>query len=320
VLNLYGPSEDTTYSTAAAVQAGERVTIGRPLPGKAAYVLDGGLRAVPPGALGELALSGVGLARGYLGRPELTAERFLPDPYGEPGSRLYRTGDLVRQLPDGRLDYLGRLDHQVKLRGFRIELGEIEALLEEHPDVARAAAVVQERATGGRALVAFASPPPGQSVDASTLLAYLKTRLPQPSVPSRIDVLAELPLNPNGKVDRQALAARRCELPVSSDPILLPRDDVERAVADLWRRVLGLQELSVEANFFDVGGDSLQLLELQGLMRERFPGPPSVVDLFRCSTVAAQARFLAAAPPSVAPALRRASERGRRRLAAQEGA
>ena len=323
VYNLYGPTECTIYSTFSLSLPGDPgpVIIGRPVDGTRAYVLDPGLLPVPVGVPGELFLGGAGLARGYLHRPELTAERFVPDPFsGQPGARLYRTLDRARFLPDGRLDYLGRLDRQIKLRGFRIEPGEIEHVLEGHPDVERAAVVVQERVVGGRVLTAFAKPVPGREVAGRALAAYLKARLPQPMVPAHVEVLEELPLSLNGKIDRRALEARRVAPLEAGRPRLAPRTDAERDVAGLWQRVLGLPAVSVDANFFDLGGDSLLLLQLHRQLAERFPGPYSVVDLLRHTTVEAQARFVSSPPLERPAALGRAGERGRRRLAAQAGA
>ncbi|HSG40474.1 MAG TPA: amino acid adenylation domain-containing protein, partial [Thermoanaerobaculia bacterium] len=321
LVNMYGITETTVHVTFREITEGDlaagRSPIGRPIADLKLYILDPAGNPTPVGVPGEILVGGPGLARGYLDRPGLTAERFVPHPWsGRGGERLYRSGDLARFLPDGDINYLGRTDHQVKVRGFRIELGEVEAVLGGHPDVERAAVVAQEQSPGGRTLAAFVQPVSGRTVAAPDLGAYLKARLPHPLVPSRIEILAELPLMPNGKVNRKGLEARRIEVQ-DSDSILPPRDEAERAVADLWQRVLGVRAVSVDANFFDAGGDSLQLLELHSLMRERFPGSPSVVDLFRCSTVAAQARFLSAAPAAGAHLLGRAGERGRRRLEAE---
>ncbi len=209
VLNLYGPSEATTYSTFAEVGPGDAAepSIGRPIAGTRAYLLDRELEPVPVGVPAQICLAGEGLARGYLGRPDLTAERFLPDPFsGEAGGRLYRTGDLARWRPDGDIEFLGRFDHQVKVRGFRIELGEIEAALVREPEVAEAAVVVQEDA-GGRRLVACLVPASGaEDLDLGRLRSALRTRLPEPMVPAAFAVLPALPLTPNGKIDRRALA------------------------------------------------------------------------------------------------------------------
>ena len=207
VYNLYGPSEDTTYSTWALLSAttGDPVPIGQPISNTQSYVLDPSGQPVPMGVTGELFLSGAGLARGYLHQPALTAERFVPHPWSEvPGARLYRTGDLVRALPDGRLSFVGRLDNQIKLRGYRIELGEIEATLRQHPDVREAAVSLQQLSPGDQRLVAYVvSLQP--SLSQEDLRGFLAQRLPEYMLPSLVVSLSHLPLSPNGKLDRLAL-------------------------------------------------------------------------------------------------------------------
>lgn len=258
VLNLYGPSEDTTYSTAAMVSRGsEEPTIGTPLPGTRAYLLDEHGLAVEPGTVGELYLAGSGVARGYLGRPELTAQRFLADPF-VPGDRMYRTGDLCLLGPDGQLRYRGRTDHQVKIRGFRVELGEIEASLERHRAVSSAVVVVQSEEGSGPALVAFV-----QGADAGGLVdeltSMVRGRLPHYMVPSAVMVLERLPLTPNGKIDRAALP--HVDLAAQSSPMdgASAATDGERQVTSVWRQVLGLAEdPPVDVAFVDLGGNSLQ--------------------------------------------------------------
>jgi acyl-coenzyme A synthetase/AMP-(fatty) acid ligase len=210
VYNLYGPSEDTTYSVVALVARGEAraPAIGRPIANTEVYVLDTQLQPVPVGVAGELYIGGAGLARGYWQRPELTAERFIPDPFSvTPGQRLYRTGDLVRYLEDGELEYLGRLDQQVKVRGHRIELGEIEAVLGQHERVRQSVVVAREDVPGQKQLVAYVVSEGEQEVSAGELRDYLREKLPEYMVPSFFVALTELPLTPNGKVDRRALPA-----------------------------------------------------------------------------------------------------------------
>ncbi len=246
VVNLYGPTEDTTYSTFAAVPRGAPLAaIGRPLANTRARVLGRDGELLPIGIPGELALAGDGLARGYLGRPELTAERFVPDPFGPPGARMYRTGDLARRLPDGQLDFLGRLDDQVKIRGFRIEPGEIAAVVAEHPGVRQAAVLALPAPGGGRRLVAFVAP----ELPAD-LRAFLAGRLPEPMLPAAWLALPALPLNASGKVDRGALARRAAEadLPSASGaasgaagepPYAAPREPREEILAELFAGLLG---------------------------------------------------------------------------------
>nr|WCB70647.1 NRPS modules 10-13 [Corallococcus coralloides] len=269
VYNLYGPSEDTTYSTEERVPREERgrPSIGRALPGSGVYLLDAWLQPVPLGVAGEVYLGGLGLARGYLSRPDLTAERFVPDPFsGQPGARLYRTGDLARWGEDGRLDFLGRVDHQVKVRGFRIELGEVEAALRAQPGVAAAVCVVAGGASGR--LVAYTASEPGATVTAEALKKALGERLPRYMVPSQVVVLEALPLLPNGKVDRAALPD-----PLSAEAPrvhVAPRDDVEARLTAIYQEVLGRPEVGVTDNFFELGGDSI--LSIQVVARARQQG------------------------------------------------
>src|SRR6185436_20686753 len=209
VLNLYGPSEDTTYSAWARIERGEELPpIGWPIAGTAVHLLDSELRPVPLGAVGEIFLGGAGIARGYLGQPALTAERFLPDPWsGEPGARLYRTGDLGRRRSTGSLEYLGRIDHQVKLRGFRIELGEIEAVLGEHPEVREVVVVARQERPGDVRLTAYVVPVRGAAPASSSLREHARAALPEYMVPAAWVLLDAFPLTPSGKVDRRALPA-----------------------------------------------------------------------------------------------------------------
>src|SRR5436305_7950486 len=278
VLNLYGPTEDATYSTWARVERGAaRVSIGRPLPGTRAYVLDGRLQPIPGGVPGELFLAGAGGARGYLGRPDLTAGRFLPDPFGaNPGGRLYRTGDLARWLASGELEHLGRLDHQVKVRGFRIEPGEIEAALLAHPEVRQAAVTVRE-VGGSKALVAYVT----GDVAVEELRRSLRERLPEHMVPSFFVLLPALPLTPNGKVDRKALPApERAE-----GGYLAPRTPVEEVVAGIWAEVLGRDRVGANDHFFDMGGHSLLAMQVTSRLRRAFDVELPVRDLFEAPTV-----------------------------------
>ncbi|MFI9788333.1 amino acid adenylation domain-containing protein [Kitasatospora sp. NPDC051984] len=252
VNNLYGPSEDTTYSTWTATDPADvRTPIGVPVDGTSALVLDAGLRPVPLGAVGELYLSGAGVTRGYLGRPGLTAERYLP---ASDGGRLYRTGDLVRWRPDGKLDYLGRADGQVKVRGHRVELGEVEEVLRRHPDVAGAVVVAREDASGSLGLVAYVVLS-GAEFASGALAAFVRGRLPQFMVPGAFVELAEFPLLPNGKIDRGALPV--VDLNSVRQNGRSPQTPSENLIADIWRELLGVPEVGAEDDFFELGGHSL---------------------------------------------------------------
>ncbi|HEV7669747.1 MAG TPA: non-ribosomal peptide synthase/polyketide synthase [Thermoanaerobaculia bacterium] len=282
--NLYGPTEDTTYSTAGLAVFGAEGAppIGRPIPGTRAYVVEPSFAPAPAGVAGELLLGGAGLARGYLGRPDLTAERFVPDPFGA-GGRLYRTGDLARWRPSGELEYLGRLDHQVKVRGFRIELGEIEAALASRPEVRDAVVLARQDPSGDRRLVAYVVPETERGIDAAALRAALKVSLPEYMVPGVFMALAALPLTPNGKVDRRALPAP--ERPDASARFVAPRDLVERELVRIWEDLLGFEPVGVLDDFFALGGHSLLAVRLMARIRAHWERSLPVVALFSAPTV-----------------------------------
>jgi amino acid adenylation domain-containing protein/non-ribosomal peptide synthase protein (TIGR01720 family) len=287
LVNMYGATEVSVDSTAWSCDSSRGlVSVGRPISNTQAYVLDLHGEPVPIGVAGEAYLAGDSVGRGYHGRPGLTARRFVPDPFGRPGARMYRTGDLVRWLPEGTLEFLGRLDHQVKVRGFRVEMGEVEAALSAHPRLSHA--VVTAVATGGPArLVAYVVAADGRPPTTSELHAHLKARLPDYMVPSTFVVLPELPLNPNGKVDRAALPAAGTTRPDMAAEYVPPRTAVERALAQVWRDVLGVDRVGVHDNFFELGGDSILSIQVMvaarraGLAltpRQMFAGP-SVAEL-----------------------------------------
>jgi acyl carrier protein len=240
------------------------------------------------GATGELCLGGDCLARGYLGRPELTAERFVPDPFGPPGSRLYRTGDLVRRLGDGTLEFAGRADAQVKVRGFRIELGEVEAALSAHPGVQEAIATTREDASGSRRLVAFAVPKvPGDPL--ADLRSFLSGRLPAYMVPSDLGVLDALPVTPAGKLDRRALDA--VEISRDADAgYVAPRNPVEETLAAIWAELLGVDRIGVEDDFFTLGGHSLLATQLVSRIRRQLGVDLPLHRLFELRTLSDLAR------------------------------
>ena len=296
VWNLYGPTETTIWSAVEAVTTAERavVPLGRPIANTTIHILGRGLEPVPAGVPGELLIGGAGLARGYLGRPDLTAERFVPDPLGKPGERLYRTGDLARRLPDGRLEFLGRLDHQVKIRGHRIELGEIEAALAGHPAVRHAVVVDRPDPSGERRLVAYAetSEGTGGTLALDQIRAFLRERLPDYMLPSAFVALDRLPLNPSGKVDRQALPDPSLERPELTVGYIAPREGREALLAALWSEVLGVDRVGIHDNFFDLGGHSLLLMRLQGRLAAETGLDLPVLELFEHPTIAALARRL----------------------------
>ncbi|HEX9937152.1 MAG TPA: amino acid adenylation domain-containing protein, partial [Longimicrobium sp.] len=297
--NLYGPTEDTTYSTYHLVPRGAgQVRVGTPVANTRAYVLDPHLQPVPVGVAGELYLAGDGLSRGYASRPAMTAERFVPCPFGPPGARMYRVMDRVRRRADGEIEYLGRTDFQVKVRGFRIEPGEIEARLREHDGVREAVVVAREDAPGDRRLVAYYV---GEAVEPDALRAHLSHRLPGYMVPAAYVRLERLPLTPSGKVDRRALPAPARA--AGDAGYLAPRLPLEQTVAAIWAEVLGVERVGVRENFFDLGGHSLLLLRVQTRLQETLGREVPLMDLFRFTTVAALTRQLdPGAPADVAGA------------------
>ena len=309
VVNLYGPSEDTTYSTFEVVEKGSRrePTVGRAIAGSWIRLLDRDLALVPMGVAGEVYLGGAGLARGYFGRPELTAARFVPDPLPDaaPGARLYRTSDLARFLLDGRLDYLGRLDHQVKVRGIRIELGEIEAALTAIPGVREAVVVALGEPGGDRSLAAYVvsedGAEDGAAVTAGELRDALRAQLAEPMVPSSFTLLARLPLSPNGKVDRKALPAPDAAAEVGP----VPRGAVDPRVeilAGIWAEVLGREDLpGPDESFFELGGHSLLATRVVSRIRAALGVELPLRALFAAPTLSALAAAVAARQDAAAP-------------------
>jgi len=298
IANIYGPTEATVYATAWYCDPDQGLPdqappIGRPITTTRVYVLDSALRPVPPGVPGELFLGGRGLARGYLNRSGLTAQRFVADPFAGAGTRMYRTGDVVRWTPTGEVEYLGRADHQVKIRGFRIELGEVEAALSRHDDVAEAVVVVRTEESGHNRLVAYLVPGPGAVVDPAELRRFVSRVLPDHMVPATFVSLATLPLNPNGKLDRRALPAPDWGAAAGAD-YLAPRNPVEQVITEIWAEVLGVEQVGVEDNFFALGGDSI--LSIQVVARAARTGLRiRSRDIFRHQTVASLAPNVTAA-------------------------
>lgn len=292
VFDLYGPSEDTTYSTFALRTAGGPGTIGRPIDNTRAYVLDEQGQLLPAGGTGELYLGGAGLARGYLNRPALTAERFVVNP--QLNERLYRTGDLVRFLSDGKLQYVGRKDLQVKIRGYRIEPGEIEACISRHPQIQACAVVVRHDHAGALSLAASLVPRDGAAAPAGLVDAVrdmLNQELPAYMVPASINCLDALPLTPNGKLDRAALSALQAPARAAAG-LRMPCTDTQRSIARLWQHVLGIAAPGLDDVFFQLGGDSLSLLKLAAQLETAFGVRIELPSLFAHTTIGAQARWI----------------------------
>jgi amino acid adenylation domain-containing protein len=292
VYNLYGPTESTTYATFTCCRKGaqDEPSIGNPVWNTRAYVLDSHLNHTPLGVVGELYISGTGLALGYLKRPAVTAERFVADPYGHPGGRMYRTGDLVRRRPDGQLDFLGRGDDQVKVRGYRIELGEIEAALHQHPFIHSAAVGAIEDRLGQKQLTAYFVPANGSAgnEDKDTveeLQLWLRDRLPDYMIPVRWVRLEALPLKPNGKLDRKNLLFLDVDEVDMNDAFVAPTTAVEQALAALWGQVLSRERISIHDDFFRAGGDSLRAIRLSGLISQVFQIDFPIRTLFEAKTL-----------------------------------
>jgi non-ribosomal peptide synthetase component F len=288
--NLYGPTETTIYSTGAVYRpelSDGTVSIGRPISNTQIYIVDDYLQPVPVGVPGQLYIGGAGLARGYLNRAELTAASFIPNPFsGEPGTCMYRTGDLARYLPDGSVEYLGRLDHQVKLRGFRIELGEIEAVLNEHSQVRQSVVLAREEALGDKQLVAYVVADDVAAAGGNELRSFLKAKLPDYMVPCAFVFLESLPLTTNGKLDRKALPAPDQIRPDVTEKFVAPRTLVEETLANIWAKVLGFERVGVHDNFFDLGGHSLLGTQVMSRTREALQVDLPLRILFEAPTVA----------------------------------
>ncbi|MFG2004651.1 amino acid adenylation domain-containing protein [Spirillospora sp. NPDC048911] len=305
VLNVYGPTETTIWSTMAPVEAGTAVAIGSPIGNTQVYVLDARLLPAPRGVAGELYIAGDGLARGYFGRPGLTSERFVACPFGPAGARMYRTGDLVRWGRDGRLEYIGRTDFQVKVRGFRIELGEIEHVLAAHPGVAQAVAVVREVRAGDQRLIAYVVPDGGADpagLDVESLKALLRERVPEYMVPSAIVPMTEFPTTPNGKLDRAALPAPDRSGAAAGRK---PRNQREETLCALYAEVLGLERVGIDDDFFALGGHSLLATRLISRVRTELGVEIPIRTFFDLPTVSALAAWSERPAARRRPALRK---------------
>jgi amino acid adenylation domain-containing protein len=303
ILNMYGPTETTVWSAAHVVQKGQNpVPIGRPIANTEIFIMDQHLRPAPIGVAGELFIGGAGVARGYFNRPELTREKFIQHPFqADLGQRLYRTGDRARYRADGTIEFIGRLDDQVKLRGFRVELGEIEATLRQCPEVRESVVVIHRFPGGDQRLVGYIIPAAKSPPAIQALQEFLRVKLPEYMIPSTFVFLQALPLTPNGKINRKALPAPDSQAPPARS-MALPRSATEKALIEIWRRVLGRQDVGLYDNFFDLGGHSLLATQLVSLVREQFDQGFSVVELFRRPTIHALAQSLSRQVSAAKPA------------------
>jgi amino acid adenylation domain-containing protein len=297
LLNVYGPTECTTFSTWYLIQdvpeGATTLPIGRPISNTQTYILDRFHQPVPPGIPGELYIGGPGVAKGYLNRPELTEERFIPNPFSsEEEARLYKTGDLVRYLPDGNIEFIGRIDNQVKIRGFRIELGEIEAVLSQNPAIQSVAVIVRQDTPGDKRLVAYVVPNQNQATTVSGLRHFLKQKLPHYMIPAAFVMLEVLPLTPNGKVNRRALPAPEEVKQELEATFVAPRNELERQVTRIWEDILTVKPISVRDNFFDLGGHSLLAVKLFAQIEQKFGKKLPLATLFQSGTVEALADML----------------------------
>ena len=292
--NMYGPTETTIWSTLTRVATADTTPpIGCPLINTQVYILDPHLQPTPIGIPGELYIGGDGLARGYLHSPELTAERFIPHPFSrEPGARLYRTGDRVRYLPDGNIEFLGRLDHQVKIRGYRIELGEVEVVLRQHPTLRDTVVVLREDTPGDKRLVAYLVLLQSQPPTVSNLRSFLRSKLPDYMIPSAFVFLDTLPRMPNGKIDWRALPPPEPTRPAPERASVAPRTPEEEIVTEVWREVLGLEGVGVHDNFFELGGHSLLAAQVVARINKRVQLAVPLRSLFECQTIAEMAQLI----------------------------
>ena len=291
LINGYGPTENTTFTCCHTLERdvplGASVPIGRPIANTQVFILDRKGQPVPVGVPGELYIGGDGLARDYLHSPELTAQKFVPSPFGDDGEkRLYRTGDRTRYRADGTIEFLGRQDDQVKIRGFRIEPGEIEAVLARHPSVAETVVLAREDTPGDKRLVAYVVPRTRPPPPANELRSFLKKSLQDSMVPAAFVFLESLPMTPSGKVKRRALPAPEARRPELEDDFVAPRTAVEQTVADIWSQVLRLEKVGAHDNFFDLGGHSLLATQVVSRLRRAFGGHIPLRTLFEAPSVA----------------------------------
>jgi amino acid adenylation domain-containing protein len=316
--NMYGPTETTIWSAAAKVARDDApISIGEPIANTQLYILDPHLQPVPMGVTGELHIGGLGLARGYRDRAELTAERFIADPFsGVPGARLYKTGDVARLRTRGQIEVLGRFDHQVKIRGFRIELGEIEARIGEHPQVKETVVTAREDVPGRKQLVAYLVLQEGQA--APDLRTFLESKLPDYMIPAFFETLAALPKTPNGKINRKALPAPKTQAAVANRPYVAPRNPIEVKLTEIWQEVLGRDRVGIEDNIFEIGGDSLLIFRIAARANEAGL-PITIRQFFQHRTIAGMvgqldsAQTQAVLPEAPAPSMTAVSRDAYRR-------
>jgi amino acid adenylation domain-containing protein len=295
VFNGYGPAEATINTTLhECADDGQAPPIGQPVANYQVYLLDSYLQPVPVGISGELCIGGVGLARGYLNQPGLTAEKFIPDPFGsEPGARLYRSGDLARYRPDGNIEFLGRIDHQVKIRGSRVELGEIEVVLRQHPAAREAVVVTTEVGPGDRRLVAFVVPGQQPAPTSSERRRFLREKLPEHMLPSALLFVDALPLTPSGKIDRRSLPAQEWARTEAAQTYVPPRTPLETALAAIWAQVLGVERVGIDDNFFDLGGHSLLAVQVVSRILDAFQVELPLRAIFNSPTITGMAELVA---------------------------
>jgi amino acid adenylation domain-containing protein len=302
IWNVYGPAESTANAIAGRITATETITLGRPIANTETLILDSNLQPVPVGVPAEIYIGGDGLARGYRGQPDLTADRFIPNPLSnKPGARLYKTGDIGLYRPDGRIEFIGRTDDQVKIRGFRVELGEIETVLRQHALVRDAVVIAREQAPGARQLAAYVVSNPGTTLPAGELRSFLKQKLPEYMLPSALVFLDSLPLTASGKVDRLALPDPGDSQSDLKQLFAPPRDTVEKLIAEIWAEILKLEQVSINDNFFDLGGHSLLAIQVVSRLRKTFATEVSVRTLFENPTVAELGLQIAALQSAGAP-------------------
>ncbi|HJP02699.1 MAG TPA: MupA/Atu3671 family FMN-dependent luciferase-like monooxygenase [Planctomycetota bacterium] len=316
--NMYGPTETTIWSATQSLSGPEEtVPIGRPIANTRLYILDAGLQPVPVGVPGELYIGGDGVVRGYLDRPQLTAERFVADPFaaggaaGDRAARMYRTGDRARYRPDGVVEFLGRTDHQVKVRGHRIELGEIEVALGRHTAVGACVVIVREDEPGDQRIVAYHTRAAQAAAKAGELREVLRKTLPEYMLPTHFIPLEHLPLTPNGKIDRKSLPAPGAVVDATEVAFVAPEEGLEALIAQTWQSILHREQVGVEDNFFDIGGHSLLVVQVHRTLREKVERRLALTDLYRFPTVRSLAEYLSSEDDS--GATREGTDRGRKR-------